>query len=173
MEFGKRLKEMRIQAGLTQAQLGARVGVTKSVISFYEQQERSPSPDMLIRFARIFHVSTDHLLGLEQRSTIDVTDLDEGDVAIVRYLAQSLQKRSETSEDETQLYFQRIRDMREDSDLTQVEVARILGIQQTVYSRYERGVQTIPLEHLIKLADYYDVSLDFLTGRTQRMEMNK
>lgn len=56
--------------------------------------------------------------------------------------------------------------MREDSDLSQAQVAAILGIQQTVYSRYERGFQTIPLEHLIKLADYYKVSLDYLTGRT-------
>ncbi len=71
------------------------------------------------------------------------------------------------------MYFQRIRDLREDADLTQTAVARLLGIQQTVYSRYERGFQTIPLEHLIKLADYYDVSLDYLTGRTRRMEVNK
>ena len=71
------------------------------------------------------------------------------------------------------MYFQRIRDLREDSDLTQTDVARLLGIQQTVYSRYERGFQTIPLEHLIKLADHYNVSLDFLTGRTRKMEVNK
>ena len=71
------------------------------------------------------------------------------------------------------MYFQRIRDMREDSDMTQAQVAELLHIQQTVYSRYERGFQTIPLEHLIKLADFYHVSLDFLTGRTNRKELNK
>ena len=71
------------------------------------------------------------------------------------------------------MYFQRLRDMREDNDLTQTAVATHLGIHQTVYSRYERGFQTIPLEHLIKLADFYDVSLDFLTGRTQKMKVNK
>lgn len=71
------------------------------------------------------------------------------------------------------MFFQRIRDMREDFDLKQVQVAELLGIQQTVYSRYERGFQTIPLEHLLKLADYYDVSLDFLTGRTNNKKMNK
>lgn len=71
------------------------------------------------------------------------------------------------------MYFQRLRDMREDNDLTQAAVATHLGIHQTVYSRYERGFQTIPLEHLIKLADFYDVSLDFLTGRTQKMKVNK
>ncbi len=71
------------------------------------------------------------------------------------------------------MYFQRIRDMREDSDLSQQKIAAYLGIAQTVYSRYERGYQTIPLEHLIKLADYYQVSLDYLTGRTRKREINK
>lgn len=64
------------------------------------------------------------------------------------------------------MYFQRLKDMREDSDKKQWEIAEYLGIQQTVYSRYERGYQTIPLQHLIKLADLYNVSLDFLCGRT-------
>ena len=71
------------------------------------------------------------------------------------------------------MYLQRLRDMREDSDMTQAQLAELLHIQQTVYSRYERGVQTIPLEHLLKLADFYHVSLDFLTGRTNRKEVNK
>lgn len=71
------------------------------------------------------------------------------------------------------MYFRRLRDMREDSDLSQRQIAEYLGIAQTVYSRYERGYQTIPLEHLIALADYYRVSLDFLTGRTRNKEINK
>ena len=71
------------------------------------------------------------------------------------------------------MYLQRLRDMREDNDLTRTAVAAYLGIHQTVYSRYERGFQTIPLQHLIKLADLYNVSLDFLTGRTQNMKVNK
>ena len=70
------------------------------------------------------------------------------------------------------MYFRRLRDMREDHDLSQKAVAEILGIQQTVYSRYERGFQTIPLEHLMKLADLYEVSLDYLTGRTDSQKMN-
>lgn len=71
------------------------------------------------------------------------------------------------------MYFQRIRDMREDAALTREQVARILGIAQTVYSRYERGFQTIPLGLLIQLADYYHVSLDYLVGRTANMEINR
>lgn len=64
------------------------------------------------------------------------------------------------------MYFRRLRDLREDSDLTQKQVADMLGIQQTVYSRYERGYQNIPLECLLFLADYYHVSTDYLLGRT-------
>ena len=69
------------------------------------------------------------------------------------------------------MFFQRLRDMREDSDMSQAQIAALLGIQQTVYSRYERGFQTIPLEHLMKLADYYHVSLDYLTGRTNNRKL--
>ncbi len=71
------------------------------------------------------------------------------------------------------MYFGRIRDLREDHDLTQLQVAEKLGIQQTVYSRYERGFQNIPLEHLLFLADYYNVSTDYILGRTNKTEINK
>lgn len=66
------------------------------------------------------------------------------------------------------MYLRRLRDLREDMDLKQINIAQILNIQQTVYSRYERGYQTIPLEHLIKLADFYGVSLDYIVGRTDK-----
>lgn len=68
------------------------------------------------------------------------------------------------------MYFQRLKDMREDSDLSQQEIANILGIAQTIYSRYERGYQTIPVEHLIKLADYYNTSTDYLLGRIKNKD---
>ena len=71
------------------------------------------------------------------------------------------------------MYFQRIRDLREDCDLTQREVAEFLGIQQTVYSRYERGFQTIPVEHLLKLANVYHVSSDYMLGRTNNKAVNR
>lgn len=66
----------------------------------------------------------------------------------------------------------RLKDLREDCDLRQVDIANFLGIKQTVYSRYERGYQNIPLEHLLKLADYYKVSTDYILGRTNNKEMN-
>lgn len=62
-------------------------------------------------------------------------------------------------------YYRRIKDMREDHDLKQKEVAAVLGIDQRVYSNYETGKREIPVHLLIKLADYYKVSTDFLLGR--------
>lgn len=64
------------------------------------------------------------------------------------------------------MLFRRLKDLREDHDLKQSDVAEFLGIQQTVYSRYERGFQNIPLEHLMKLAEKYNVSTDYILGIT-------
>lgn len=71
------------------------------------------------------------------------------------------------------MYFQRLKDLREDNDMKQAQISELLGIQQTVYSRYERGAQNIPIEHLLFLADYYNVSTDFILGRTDNPKMNK
>ena len=60
----------------------------------------------------------------------------------------------------------RIRDLREDRDLTQKQIADYLMCDQSLYSKYEREERSLPLELAIKLADYYGVSLDYLTGRT-------
>jgi Predicted transcriptional regulators len=64
------------------------------------------------------------------------------------------------------MYFPRLKDLRNDKDLRQKEIAAFLGISQTVYSRYERGFQTLPVEHLMALADYYRTSTDYILGRT-------
>lgn len=63
-------------------------------------------------------------------------------------------------------YIKRIRDLREDNDKTQQEIANVLNTSQTMYARYERGANELPIHHLIKLADYYGVSTDYILGRT-------
>lgn len=65
-------------------------------------------------------------------------------------------------------HYQRVRDLREDHDKTQREIADILNMQVTVYQRYERGERELPLWAAIKLADYYHVTLDYLVGRSNR-----
>lgn len=63
--------------------------------------------------------------------------------------------------------FENIRNLREDNDKLQIELAAYLNVKQTTYSKYELGKINIPVEVLIKLADFYDVSLDYLVGRTK------
>ena len=63
-------------------------------------------------------------------------------------------------------YRRRLRDLREDHDLTQSQIAAILGTSQTMYARYERGANELPIRHLIALADYYGVSADYILGRS-------
>ena len=65
-------------------------------------------------------------------------------------------------------YIRRMRDLREDHDKTQSEIAAILGTSQTMYARYERGANEMPIRHLLRLCDYYHVSADYLLGRTDR-----
>ena len=69
--------------------------------------------------------------------------------------------------------FQRIQDLRTDADLSQRQLSEILHISQSSYSHYETGSRNIPIEMLIRLANYYDISIDYLVGRTDKKEMNK
>lgn len=68
------------------------------------------------------------------------------------------------------MYFQRLEDLRIDNDKTQQEVADHLGCQREVYRRYEKGTRQIPIDFLIKLSLFYDVSVDYLVGITNKKE---
>ena len=92
--FGNRLKELRLQAGLTQKQLADQLNITKSVVSFYELRERTPSPEVLIKLATIFHVSTDYLLGIERSKSVDITGLDEEDEKVIRIVVETLRNKN-------------------------------------------------------------------------------
>lgn len=64
--------------------------------------------------------------------------------------------------------YERIRNLREDKGLTQTDIAKYLGMSQTGYSKYETGENDIPTQILIKLADFYNTSVDYLLGRTDK-----
>lgn len=66
----------------------------------------------------------------------------------------------------------RIKDLREDFDLKQKELADVLGISQRTYSHYENGTRKIPLDILVTLADYYNCSTDYLLSRTRKKDIN-
>ena len=65
-------------------------------------------------------------------------------------------------------FLDRLRALREDNDLTQAQVARVLGTSQTMYARYERGASELPIRHLTALADFYKVSTDYILCRTDK-----
>lgn len=67
-------------------------------------------------------------------------------------------------------YIKRMRDLREDRDKTQREIAQVLGTSQTMYARYERGANELPIRHLVTLCRYYGVSADYLLGLKDQME---
>ncbi len=67
-------------------------------------------------------------------------------------------------------YVDRIRELREDNDLTQRDIAIILKTTRQVYSRYESGVNEIPLHHIITLARFYNVSVDYIVGESNRKD---
>lgn len=69
--------------------------------------------------------------------------------------------------------FRRIKDLREDNDKFQKEIADLLGISQQYYSEYENGKRTIPITHLITLAKYYNTSIDYIVGLTDEKDNSK
>ena len=97
VDFGKRLKELRKQSGMTQEQLANKLGITKSVVSYYELSERTPSPDVLKDLALIFRVSADYLLGIERSKTIDVSDLTDDDIKLLLATIDALRSKNKSN----------------------------------------------------------------------------
>lgn len=96
IKIGEKLKELRKSKGWTQVQVAAKMGLTDSVISFYERQERAPSPEVLIKFAELYDVSTDYLLGVEKVNDqhLDVTGLSKREITILKEFIEILRKKN-------------------------------------------------------------------------------
>ena len=97
LNFGEKLKTLRTEAGMTQTELAKRLSITKSVVSYYELQERTPSPDVLIQLADIFHVTTDYLLVIDHKKMIDVSDLSDEDMHFLLITIETLRKKNTSS----------------------------------------------------------------------------
>ncbi len=83
MLLGERLKALRTSKKMSQKELAEKIGIAKSVISFYESNDRCPSYDVLIEIARTFNVTTDYLLGFDKNKLIDVSDLSDNEIAAI------------------------------------------------------------------------------------------
>lgn len=88
-----RIKTLREARGWTQAELARRLNMTRNGVNSWEQGLSMPSPPLLVELAKLFSVSTDYLLGLEPLLTIDVSDLDDEDIALITQIADRLRKR--------------------------------------------------------------------------------
>lgn len=94
MNMGEKLKQLRLEKNYTQKQLASRLGVAISAVSSYESDTRCPTFDTLVNYARIFHVSTDYLLGLEARKSLDVSDLTEREILAVRQIIDVIREKA-------------------------------------------------------------------------------
>ena len=90
VDFGNTLKTLRLKERYTQAQLAQKLGLTKSVISAYETGLRLPSYDILINIAKIFNVSSDYLLGIENKREIDLSGLSEDEISALLALIKAM-----------------------------------------------------------------------------------
>ena len=93
VNFGIRLKALRTERHLTQKQLGEMVGLRGSIISFYEVGDRMPSPEVIIKFASVFHVTTDFLMGVERSRSISTEGLDEASVSAISHMVELLREK--------------------------------------------------------------------------------
>ena len=92
VDFVNTLKTLRLKNNMTQAQLAQKLGLTKSVISAYETGLRLPSYDILIHIAKIYHVSTDYLLGFERKQEIDLSGLSEEEIDALLNLIKAMKR---------------------------------------------------------------------------------
>ena len=91
--FSEKLKALRIGKKMSQKALADKLGVSKSVVSFYESGERFPSYDVLIKISRIFNVTTDYLLDVERERMVDVSELSENDISVVNSVIMALKSK--------------------------------------------------------------------------------
>ncbi len=90
IDFGNRLRAIRLQNNMTQAQLSQKLGVTKSVVSAYETGLRMPSYDILISISQLFKVTTDYLLGVERKRELDLSGLTDAEIAALANLIKAM-----------------------------------------------------------------------------------
>ena len=91
--FPEKLKALRTAKKMSQKDLADKVGVAKSVVSFYESGDRFPSYDVLIKISRIFNVTTDYLLGVERERMLEVSELSEEDISVVNTVVEALKRK--------------------------------------------------------------------------------
>lgn len=94
LDFGKTLRGLREKAGMSQKQLAAHIGVSPTSISLYELHERMPKQETLAKIAKLFHVSTDYLIGIDKHRSLDLSGLTDDEIDIIERLVDSMREKN-------------------------------------------------------------------------------
>jgi transcriptional regulator with XRE-family HTH domain len=90
--IAERIKELRWERNLSQADLARKLGLTRSGINSWEAATSLPSIRYLVELAKFFHVTTDYMLGLSERTSLDISDLNQDDIALISDIASRLRR---------------------------------------------------------------------------------
>lgn len=96
-KFAENLKSLRTKKGLSQTQLATKLWLNKSIISAYENEQRSPSLDVLIKLSYEFNVSMEYLLGIERDKTLDISGLNDEQVTVINSLVELLRNENKNN----------------------------------------------------------------------------
>lgn len=138
-------RDLRKEKSLTQMELAKILNIDQTTVSKWEVGKAIPDYDTLQRLADFYNVSVDYLLGRENKHFVSPTF--EQNTALIR-----------------------LKELRESKNLTQAKLAEILGVGRTTITMYEKGAIVPPADILQKLANYFDVSVDYLLGRKESLQ---
>ncbi len=141
-----KLKYLRESELLTQKQIAEKIGCGHRAYAYYEEELRDIPTSILITLSEFYNVSIDYILGRTSQSKFY---------------------------EKARPYGYRIKELRLESKLNQAAVASEIFVTQNAYSYYENQKRDIPTATLIRLADFYGVSVDYILGRTDEPKMNK
>ncbi len=147
MYYYHRLKDVRLDFDMSQKNIAKILGITPQQYQLYESGKREMPMHLMIVLADFYDVMIDFLAGA-------------GDNDYSEYVSKQHRK--------DDYLYPKIRDIREDHDMTQKQAAQILDITPQQYQLYESGKREMPVHHFITLAEYYNVTIDYLAGRDNR-----
>lgn len=151
------LKEVRKSAGLSQKEVAIHIGVKQNTYSYWENGKSRMNSESLAKLAKLFGVTTDYLLNDTQNKSATNEELD--DCQLVEHQLYKIPNERE------KIMSNRLKELCSSVGLTQKELATFLGVAQPTLSGWESGRFQIDYDSLIKIADYFNTSIDYLLGR--------
>ncbi|WP_281885607.1 helix-turn-helix domain-containing protein [Paenibacillus sp. YYML68] len=174
--FGQRIRELRQKSNLTMKEFGKKFNLAESTISGYENEARKPDIDLLSKFADFFEVDIDYILGRTEVPSrpvsLDESDNNNNDSRTNGRPSTDIPEHVSLKHSSTNIHMssfqQRFKQLREAANWTQDQVADKLGLSRPTIAGYEsEDKNRVPREETLrKIADLFDVSTDYLLGRT-------